>query len=147
MIGVNEYWGWYDRISIDGTGEDRAPLPIELPELERCLAERSALGVPILLTEFGADAEPGFVNDACPPWSENYQAELIRRTLEIAAKYPAVRGTFPFLYNDYRDPSKPVNEHWHGVNLKGIVSYDRRRKLAWRTVKDSYAGSEAAHDR
>jgi hypothetical protein len=68
---------------------------------------------------------------------------VIRRTLEIAAQYPCVCGTFPFLYQDYRDPSKPVNHHWHGINLKGVVDYHRNRKLAWQAVQEAYQGDGA----
>jgi len=140
LISLNEYWGWYDRISQDGTSDQQAPqFPLQLPQLEACLAEKAALGKPLLLSEFGADAEPGFVSATAELWSEDYQAELIARQLEVAARYPAVCGTFPFLYNDYRDPSKPLNHYWHGVNLKGVVSYDRRPKRAWERLRRCYA--------
>lgn len=140
LISLNQYWGWYDLISQDGTSDQRAPaVPLQVPQLEACLAEKAALGKPLLLSEFGADAEPGFRSATGELWSEDYQAELIARQLEIAAACPAVCGTFPFLYNDYRDPSKPLNHYWHGVNLKGVVSYDREPKLAWARLRDAYS--------
>jgi len=140
VIGVNEYWGWYDLCSQDGSRDPEPPptLPIAIPKLEACLAEKASLGKPVLLTEFGADATPGFRSRSCELWSEDYQAALIRRTLEVAAQYPCVCGTFPFLYQDYRDPSKPVNHHWHGINLKGMVDYQRNHKLAWTAVQEAY---------
>jgi len=138
IIGINEYWGWYDRISFDGSTEGAAVLPIELPELEACLAEQSKLGKPLLLTEFGADAVPLYLSSSCELWSENYQAELLGTQFGVAARFPAVCGTFPFLYADYRDPSKPINNYWHGINYKGIVDYHRNRKLAWKTVWKAY---------
>jgi beta-glucuronidase len=145
VIGVNEYWGWYDLCSHDGCRETEpaVTLPIAIPKLEECLAEKAALGKPVLLTEFGADATPGYRSLSCDLWSEDYQAAVIRRTLEIAAQYPCVCGTFPFLYQDYRDPSKPVNHHWHGINLKGVVDYHRNRKLAWQAVQEAYQGDGA----
>ncbi len=144
IVSLNEYWGWYDRISLDGSRE-AGPLPefpLQLPQLEGCLAEKSALGKPLLLSEFGADAEPGFLSATGELWSEQYQAELIARQLAIAAAYPAVCGTFPFLYNDYRDPSKPVGHYWRGTNLKGIVSYSREHKLAWERLRQAYADAQ-----
>jgi len=141
LISLNQYWGWYDLISQDGTSDQRAPaFPLQVPALEACLAEKAALGKPLLLSEFGADAEPGFRSDTGELWSEDYQAELIARQLEIAAACPAVCGTYPFLYNDYRDPSKPLNHYWHGVNLKGVVSYDREPKVAWERLQSIYRG-------
>lgn len=140
LVSVNEYWGWYDRISQDGLGGEEAlpELPVALPQLEECLSGLTGLGKPLLLSEFGADAEPGYFSAQGALWSEEYQAEVLQRQLEVAARYSAVCGTFPFLYNDYRDPSKPVNHYWHGVNLKGLVSYDRQRKLAWERVRSIY---------
>jgi beta-glucuronidase len=140
VIGINEYWGWYDRIAQDGTAEP-APAnlwPCDLSRLEACLREKAALGKPLLLTEFGADAEPGFISARRELWSEDYQAALIGAQLEIAARHPAVCGAFPFGYADYRDPSKPVNQHWRGINLKGVVDYHRRHKLAWETLRQAY---------
>lgn len=149
IISLNEYWGWYDLISYDGSRQPEPPptLPVQLPQLEQCLAEKSALGKPLLLSEFGADAEPGFRSAAAELWSEDYQAELIARQLQIAAESPAVCGTFPFLYNDYRDPSKPISHHWRGLNLKGIVSYARRHKLAWERLQGIYRTTDAPRPR
>lgn len=139
-IGINEYWGWYDRITQDGTEETRPAViwPYDLSKLEKCLREKSALGKPLLLTEFGADAEPGFRSVGLDLWSEDYQAALLKKHMEIAEKYPAVCGTFPFCYADYRDPSKPVNHHWRGINLKGVVDYHHNHKSAWQTVQQIY---------
>lgn len=145
VIGINEYWGWYDRVTQDGTVES-APAttwPCDLSKLEACLREKSALGKPLLLTEFGADAEPGFRSAGLDLWSEDYQAALLRRQMEVVAHHPAVCGTFPFGYSDYRDPSKPINHHWHGINLKGVVDYHRNHKLAWEAVQQSYRSMAA----
>ena len=70
----------------------------------------------------------------------NTTAELLARQLEIAAEYEEVRGTFPFLYNDYRDPSKPINHYWRGTNLKGVVSYARHHKVGWERLRGIYSG-------
>ncbi|MDD5483954.1 MAG: glycoside hydrolase family 2 TIM barrel-domain containing protein [Kiritimatiellae bacterium] len=140
VIGINQYWGWYERIRQDGAVETAPAInwPCDLSKLDACLREKSALGKPLLLTEFGADAEPGFRSAGLDLWSEDYQAALIQKHMEIAGKYPAVCGTFPFCYADYRDPSKPVNHHWRGINLKGVVDYHRNHKLAWPAVQKIY---------
>lgn len=143
VVGINEYWGWYDRIAQDGVGETPPadPWPCDLSKLEECLRQQAALGKPLLLTEFGADADPGFRSPGRALWSEDYQAALIRAQMDVVSRHPAVCGTFPFGYCDYRDPSKPVNAHWHGINLKGVVDYRRRHKLAWETLRRAYQGA------
>ncbi|MCX6992096.1 MAG: hypothetical protein NT011_03020 [Kiritimatiellaeota bacterium] len=140
VIGINEYWGWYDRIAQDGIAkaDQAATWPCDLSKLDTCLRDKSALGKPLLLTEFGADAEPGFRSAGLELWSEDYQASLLQEHMHIAARYPAVCGTFPFCYADYRDPSKPINHHWRGINLKGVVDYQRNHKLAWQAVQKKY---------
>ncbi len=140
IIGINEYWGWYDRLAQDGTAEvpPAKTWPVDFSTLDACLREQASLGKPLLLTEFGADAEPGFRSTVLALWSEDYQAALLQAQMEIAGKYPSICGTFPFCYSDYRDPSKPVNHHWRGINLKGVVDYQRRHKLAWAAIQKAY---------
>ena len=64
---------------------------------------------------------------------------LIRRTLDRSA-VPCVCGTFRFSTRIAGTP-KPVNHHWHGVNLKGVVDYHRNHKLAWQAVQEAYRGA------
>lgn len=139
-VGINEYYGWYERIAQDGTVES-APeknWPFDLFKLDDCLRKVAPLGKPVMLTEFGADAEPGFRSAALDLWSEDYQAVLLQKHIEIAGNFPEVCGVFPFCYADYRDPSKPRNHHWRGINLKGVVDYNRNHKLSRQTVMDAY---------
>lgn len=143
VIGINEYWGWYDRINQSGEGEkgktENYHSEPDLSPLEKCLDEKSKLGKPLLISEFGADAKPGYLSSGCELWSEDYQALLFKKQMEFFARYPAIAGTFPFVYADYRDPSKCVNQYWHGLNLKGVVDYHRGHKLAWETMREFYA--------
>lgn len=155
VVGVNEYWGWYDRIS-SIPGQDKPLLqavredadggrtvvvgPLELERLQQELEAKAACyHKPLLLTEFGADALPGYRSADLTFWSEDYQAEVLRRTFDILSTAEQVSGAFPFLYQDYPDPSKYVDGHWDGVNYKGIVSYSREPKLAAGVLREVYA--------
>ena len=154
VIGVNEYWGWYDRV---GRTPDRdRPLPTEvittpdgsrqisvgaldLSRLSKELDDKARrYHKPILFTEFGADALPGYRSAERALWSEDYQAHFLERSLALMMESPGVCGAFPFLYQDYPDPSKYTNSYWNGLNLKGIVSYDRTPKLAFETLREMY---------
>ena len=154
VIGINEYWGWYDRISPLGDKDEQLPRavtagangsrhisvePLSLERLREELAAKSkSYGKPLLLTEFGADAVPGYRSLDLALWSEDYQAVLIEKTIELAARSEGVCGTFPFCYQDYPDPSKHVNARWAGLNLKGIVTYSRTPKLAAAALQRCY---------
>lgn len=154
VIGVNEYWGWYDRVR-NNSAQDQ-PLPTEITtepdgtrrirvsplDMSRLRQELEAkavrYGKPLVLTEFGADAIPGYRAADLALWSEDYQAYFLERTLTTLRDAPGVAGAFPFLYQDYPDPSKYTNRYWDGMNYKGIVSYDRTRKLAFATLQEIY---------
>lgn len=46
-------------------------------------------------------------------------------------------GTFVFA--DYPDPSKEIDSYWAELNYKGVVSYSRREKVAYRTLQAAYS--------
>ncbi len=149
ILGINEYWGWYDKI-YGGKGLEpeqeakqkrvRAKLePINLKILDDKLNElKRKYKKPMLLTEFGADSLPGYFSSSRNLWSEEYHADLLKETLAITAKHPEICGVFPFCFNDYRDPSKYVNNYWDYMNYKGLVSYQRRPKKAFYVLKTTY---------
>ncbi|MDO9465188.1 MAG: glycoside hydrolase family 2 TIM barrel-domain containing protein [bacterium] len=139
VIGVNEYWGWYDRLKGGGTPKAGAQGLPDLKIVEKKLTELSKqFKKPLLLTEFGADSIPGFRSESLELWSEDYHAELLKLTIELARTLPRVCGTFPFCFSDYRDPSKFVGTHWDAVNYKGVVSYNRTKKISFKYLKALY---------
>ena len=139
VIGVNAYWGWYDRLKQDGAPREAKGGQADLSALTECLRGLSeARDKPLLLTEFGADSVPGFRSDELELWSEDYHAWLLGEILKVAREFAAICGTFPFCFSDYRDPSKYTGAHWDGMNYKGIVTYDRLRKLPVETLNSTY---------
>lgn len=148
ILGINSYYGWYNIINDgQGTGLVREigqnPVPAEPIDLtpmremlDTVLAEKNDLV--LLLTEFGADSTPGFHSRSRDLWSEEYHADLLSEIFHLAGDYPMIAGTFPFVFCDYRDPSKQLNAHWNELNLKGMVSYDRRKKKAFETIQQIY---------
>ncbi|MBN1554545.1 MAG: hypothetical protein JXA11_07350, partial [Phycisphaerae bacterium] len=149
VLGINEYWGWYDKIW-GGKGlspEQEAKIerppatlePIDMSFLEEKLNELKNLhNKPMLLTEFGADSIPGYVSSSRDLWSEEYHADLLKETFRVLETHPEIRGAFPFCFCDYRDPSKHVTAGWDYMNYKGVVSYHRRPKKAFYALKEIY---------
>lgn len=151
VLGVNSYWGWYDKIwGSKGLSPDferpqqhsqTAIEPIDLTPmrkmLEKVLAAKTDLA--LLLTEFGADSVAGFYSKSRDLWSEDYHADLLTEILQLAKQYPAIVGTFPFVFSDYRDPSKVHNGYWNEWNLKGAVDYHRNKKKAFEALQRQYA--------
>jgi len=152
-VGINEYWGWYDKIfGGKGLTPEQEALergttveaePIDLKILDEKLNELKGLAKKsLLLTEFGADSIPGYSSKSRDLWSEEYHADLIRETFAVLRKHPEVCGAFPFGFSDYRDPSKFVNGYWDYMNYKGVVSYERHPKMASHTLKMIYQQHE-----
>ena len=98
--------------------------------------------VALLLTEFGADSVPGYHSRSRDMWSEDYHADLLRAIFRLIEDYPQIVSTFPFCFSDYRDPSKVPNGYWNELNLKGMVSYERRKKKAFGALRSIYVGEQ-----
>jgi beta-glucuronidase len=83
---------------------------------------------PLLLTEFGADAIPGW--HAQPPemFSEEYQAQMVARYIEVAESKPYPVGQHVWNLCDFK--TAQAVHRFGGMNLKGVFTRDRRPKLA-----------------
>ncbi|MCM8830456.1 MAG: beta galactosidase jelly roll domain-containing protein [Candidatus Omnitrophica bacterium] len=133
VIGMNEYWGWYDVIDTGEKGQS-----INLDKLKDKLKGLTLrYEKPIVISEFAADAILGYISEGCELWSEDYYSGFLEESFDIFREYP-VCGTFPFCFNDYKDPSKYINRYWNGMNYKGLVSYNRVPKKPYYTLKDIY---------
>ena len=149
ILGVNSYYGWYDKIHSGkrsesaNEGQNLKREPIDLTSMKNMLDKiigEAKKNLALLLTEFGADSVPGFYAAGRDLWSENYHAELLDEIFKLADEYPQIIGTFPFSFTDYRDPSKMLNAYWNELNLKGAVTYNREKKLAFDAIRKNYRG-------
>jgi beta-glucuronidase len=128
IIGVNEYYGWYDP---------------DIEKLPRVL-ENSRPGKPVVVCEFGADARAGFRGRADELFSEDMQARVLERQLEIIGACPFVKGLSPWILYDFRSPRR-INRFQEGFNRKGLVDTDRvTTKKAFGVLRDFYAHSAGA---
>ncbi len=97
----------------------------------RGLADR-----PLMVSEFGAGAIPGFRDPIRKgKWSEERQCELLEELLADYTANPRVEGLFVWQFCDVR-----VDESWamkrpRTMNNKGIVDEYRRPKLAFEVVR------------
>jgi beta-glucuronidase len=126
LVCLNRYLGWYSQ----GGDLDQA-LAMISDELD-ALYEK--FGKPILLTEFGADAIPG--QHAQPPemFSEEYQAEMLVRYIELLRQKPYVVGEHIWNLCDFKT-SQGITRAG-ALNYKGVFTRDRRPKLAAHRVRE-----------
>jgi beta-glucuronidase len=129
VVCMNRYYGWYTQ-----TAQLDEGLPLLEQELD-ALYER--YHKPIIMTEFGADAMSG--HHAQPPelFSEEYQADLITRYIELFKTKPYMIGEHIWNLCDFKT-SQAVHR-MNSLNLKGIFTRDRRPKLAAHRVRELWS--------
>ncbi len=122
VCSFNQYTGWYD-----GTPEkiDRTTWSIKYNK-------------PVFISEFGADAKQGLHGDASERFTEEYQADLYRRTLAMLDKIPGFSGCTPWILNDFRSPRRPLAGIQDGWNIKGLTGHNGEKKMAFDVLKNFY---------
>ena len=123
VISFNQYVGWYD-----GTKEklDRVSWEIDYDK-------------PIIITEFGAGALFGLHGDDTLIWTEEYQADLYRKTLKmIDERMPPLAGLSPWILKDFRSSRRLLPQVQDGFNRKGLFSDRGERKQAFYILQEWY---------
>jgi beta-glucuronidase len=123
IVSVNQYVGWYD-----GTNEklDRVRWEIDYDK-------------PLIISEFGGDAVQGYHGDDSRIWTEEYQAELFRKTLKmIDERMPYVSGISPWILKDFRSSRRLLPNIQDGFNRKGIISDRGNKKQAFYILQQWY---------
>ena len=128
LCSFNQYTGWYD-----GTLDkiDRTTWSIKYNK-------------PVVISEFGADAKQGLHGDTNTRFTEEYQAELYRRTLPMLERIPGFSGCTPWILFDFRSPRRPLPGIEDGWNIKGLIGHDGEKKLAFDVLKNFYTEKSKA---
>ena len=126
VMAANTYNGWYT--------------PDALADIAR-IEWKSPVRKPLIFSEFGADAQFGYHDNAAAPhkFSEEFQAEYFRQTLAMARRIPFLRGTAPWILKDFRSPRRQHPVFQQGWNRKGLISPTGQRKQAFFVLADEYA--------
>jgi len=140
VIGVNSYPGWYE-------SRDFPDWPAMMTGLRRKLRREGLAGTPVLVTETGAAGLYGDRALETRKWSEDYQAENLRRSLEYLLSEDAVAGVFIWQLCDIRT----ANAYWTNrpgtFNNKGLLDRFRRPKQAYGLVRELYRAAGCAKAR
>ncbi len=122
VIGINEYYGWYEKNIADLAAIGRNYVPDK----------------PIVISETGADADISGRSPEQGLFSEAYQAEVYRRQIEVLQNIPWVKGMSPWILYDFRTERRK-NIFQRGYNLKGLIAADKKmRKKAFFTLAEFY---------
>jgi beta-glucuronidase len=122
LLSFNEYIGWYDG------------LPEKLKNIRWTLAYRK----PVVISEFGADALQGLHGDANARFTEEYQEDYYRQTLQMLGRMPQWRGATPWILADFRSPRRPLPFIQDGWNRKGLIGENGTKKKAFFVLQSFY---------
>jgi beta-glucuronidase len=133
VISINTYPGWYIG-SIEG-------IPTHLDEIVAHLDSAGCENKPLIISEIGAGAVPGWRDAHGERWTEQYQTAL----LDVVIKHLFVHrerfaGLVFWLFSDFRTPSQVPNilTRPRGFNNKGVLDEYRRPKQAYHMVKTAF---------
>jgi beta-glucuronidase len=118
VLLLNRYFGWYVHTGDLETAE-RA--------LEGELRQWAQRGKPIVMTEYGADTQPGLHSLTSEPWSEEFQTDLLAMSHRVFDRVDAVVGEQIWNFADFATRSGIMRVDG---NKKGVFTRDRRPKAA-----------------
>lgn len=92
-------------------------------------------GKPVIMSEFGAGAIPGWRNPNRQRWTEEYQCDVLDESLRVYLNHKNISGVAIWQYCDCRITGGLWNRRPRTMNNKGTVDEHRRRKLAYDVVR------------
>ncbi|KPL06929.1 hypothetical protein AMJ86_06565, partial [bacterium SM23_57] len=129
IISINTYPGWYFG--------DISEMPDIVDGILDYLDNQLGTSKPIIISEIGAGAIPGWRDEHEGRWTEQYQARLIEDVIRhLFMDRQRVSGLCIWLYNDFRTNDNVMRPR--GFNNKGVVDEYRRPKMAYQVVKNLY---------
>ena len=131
MICMNAYISWYNDVKREDWKEF-------LKRQKKMIKACDALDKPYVMTEFGAGAIAGFNSFEAQRWSEDYQVESLKFSLEQLLSQRSVTGVYIWQYCDIRTSAFYELSRPRSFNNKGILDEYRRPKRAYYTVRDIY---------
>jgi beta-glucuronidase len=132
VVCLNRYYGWYSQSGQLDAGLDRLNDEIEL--IHRLYPK------PFILSEFGADTIPG--HHAQPPemFSEEYQVEILTRTMALIDAKSFVVGQHVWNLCDFKTSQGVIR--MGATNYKGVFTRDRRPKAAAHRLRARWRGED-----
>jgi beta-glucuronidase len=128
VLMLNRYYGWYAYTGDLASAEQA---------LEAELREWAERGKPIVMTEYGADTQPGLHSLGAEPWTEEFQVELLAMSHRVFDRIDAVVGEHVWNFADFA--TRPGIMRVDG-NKKGVFTRDRRPKASAHALRRRWRG-------
>ncbi len=122
VMGENEYIGWYTHHIADIDRTDWV----------------SRYNKPLIMSEFGADAQFGRHGDPAVRWTEEFQETFYEHQIAMLQRISFLRGTTPWILKDFRSPRRTLPGIEDYFNRKGLVSDHGEKKKAFFVLQKFY---------
>jgi beta-glucuronidase len=122
VMGNNEYIGWYVHNIADLDSTDWV----------------SKYDKPLIMSEFGGDAQFGNHGDAQTRFTEEYQESLYEHQIAMLKRISFLGGTTPWILMDFRSPRRTLPGIEDYFNRKGLVSDHGEKKKAFFVLQQWY---------
>ncbi|KAL3254269.1 hypothetical protein ABHI18_009031 [Aspergillus niger] len=119
VICLNRYYGWYKN-----TGDLQGAEEALTKDLRNWEAKYSK---PIIISEYGADTQPGLHAIYDTPWSEEYQVKFLEMYHRVFDRIEAVTGEHVWNFADFQTSLQVFRVDG---NKKGVFTRDRKPKAA-----------------
>lgn len=130
FISINQYVGWYE-----GDIKDWSDFMVDM---KKYLKEKGVDNKPVVMSEFGVGAVFGTKTFEELRWSENYQVEFYKHTLDIFLNDEDISGVYLWQFTDIRSNAKWSLLRARSFNNKGLLNEYRQPKLAYYAVKEIF---------
>jgi beta-glucuronidase len=118
VISLNRYYGWYITPGDLATAEQY---------LRQDLASWEKFQRPVMVTEYGADTQPGAHSVWDAPWTEEYQSKFLATYHRVFDEVPYFVGEQVWNFADFQTSN---GTHRVEGNKKGVFTRDRKPKAA-----------------
>lgn len=136
VISMNCYPGWFADITDSHTLASEL-IPPHLKQIADFYSQQKFGGKPILITEIGACGVYGVRDRNLAQWTEDFQADFMRKSVRAIHKNPAFSGYALWQFCDSRSYQRgQIRGKPFGFNLAGLVDPYRRMKLAYDEVRE-----------
>jgi beta-glucuronidase len=127
VISLNRYYGWYV-MSGDLAGAEKY-LTMDLESWVQRVDK------PIMMTEYGADTQPGAHSIWDAPWTEEYQRSYLEMHHRVFDRFPQFVGEQVWNFADFQTTN---GIHRVEGNKKGVFTRDRKPKAAAHSLRERW---------
>lgn len=143
---LNEYFGWYYSGAIAALTpfSSHHARRVMIDHIDRIRLEHPGTK-PLVISETGAGARFGMrvPEERLAVFSEEYQALVYRKQIQLFRNQDGLAGASPWLLKDFRSPLRMYQGVQDYRNRKGLVDDGGRRKLAFDVLREFYEEVDA----